>query len=141
MVQPGFHPWVIWFQSQSSLGFSMVIFIFYCLHSINLSPETSFKIYPNYSGNNLKHFEYIWIHKFMILKNWSLLGMLRSNLLMRVKEESEKLAWNSIFKKLKIVASGPITLEQIEWEKVEGVTGFIFLYSKITVDGDCSHEI
>ena len=39
------------------------------------------------------------------------------------------------------MASGPITLEQIEWEKVERVTDFIFLYSEITVDGDCSHEI
>ena len=55
------------------------------------------------------------------------------NLLMRVKEESEKLAWNSAFKKLRSW--------QIEGEKLETVTDFLFLGSKITADGDCSHEI
>ena len=61
---------------------------------------------------------------------------------MRVKEERmKKLAWNSIFKKLKSMASGPITLWQIEGENVEAVTDFIFLGSKITADGNCSHEI
>ena len=51
------------------------------------------------------------------------------------------LAYNSTFKTFKIMASGPITLWQIDGEKVETVTDFIFLGSKITVDGDCSHEI
>ena len=60
---------------------------------------------------------------------------------MKVKEESERLAYNSTFKKLKIMASGPVTSWQIDGEKVEAVTDFIFLVSKITVDGDCSHEI
>ena len=60
---------------------------------------------------------------------------------MRVKEESEKASLKLIVKKTMIMASGPITSWQIEGEKVEAVTDFLFLGSKITVDGDCSHEI
>ena len=61
---------------------------------------------------------------------------------MRVKEESEKAGLKlNIQKTNKIMASGPITLWQLEGEKVEAVTNFIFLGSRITVDGDCSHEI
>ena len=60
---------------------------------------------------------------------------------MSVKEESEKAALKLNIQKSKIMACGPITSWQIEEEKVEAVTDFIFLGSKITVDGDCSHEI
>ena len=60
--------------------------------------------------------------------------------LMRVKEESEKTGLKLSIKKTKIMASGPITSWQIEGEKVETVTCFIFLGFKITVDYDCSHE-
>ena len=63
------------------------------------------------------------------------------SLLMRVKEESEKVGLKLNVKKTKIMASGPITSWQIEGEKVETVADFIFLGSKITVDGDFSHEI
>ena len=63
------------------------------------------------------------------------------SLLMRVKEESEKAGLKLNIQKTKIMASGPITSWQIEDAKVEAVTDFIFLGSKITVDGDCSHEI
>ena len=63
------------------------------------------------------------------------------SLLMKVKEESEKAGLKLNTEKMKIMASGPITSWQIEGEKVETVTDFIFLGSKITVDGDCSHEI
>ena len=63
------------------------------------------------------------------------------SLLMKVKGESEKAGLNSTFKKPKNMASGPITSWQIEGEKVESVTGFIFLGSKITAGGDCSHEV
>ena len=59
---------------------------------------------------------------------------------MRVKEESEKDDLEISTQKPKIMASSPITSWQIEGEKVEAVTDFIFLGSKITVDGDCSHE-
>ena len=63
------------------------------------------------------------------------------NLLMRVKEESEKAGLKLHIKKTKIMASDPITSWQIEWEMVEAVTDFLFLGTKITADGDCSLEI
>ena len=60
---------------------------------------------------------------------------------MRVKEESEKAGLKFNIHKTKIMASGAITSWQIEGEKLEAVTEFIFLGSKITADSDCSHEI
>ena len=60
---------------------------------------------------------------------------------MRVKEESKKAVLKLKVQKTKIMTSIPITSWQIDGEKVETVTDFIFLDSKITVDGDCSHEI
>ena len=63
------------------------------------------------------------------------------SLLMKVKEESEKVGLKLNIQKTKIMASGPITSWQIDGETVETVSGFISLGSKITVDGDCSHEI
>ena len=63
------------------------------------------------------------------------------NLLMKVKEESEKVGLKLNIQKTKIMASSPITSWQIDRGKVEIVTDFIFLGSKITADGDCYHEI
>ena len=63
------------------------------------------------------------------------------SLLMKVKEESEKVGLKLNIQKTKIMASGPITSWQIVGETAETVTDFIFLGSKITADGDCSHEI
>ena len=63
------------------------------------------------------------------------------SLLMKVKEESEKVALKFNIQKTEIMASGPITSWEIDRETVETVADFIFLGSKITVDGDCSHEI
>ena len=63
------------------------------------------------------------------------------SLLMKVKEESEKVGLKLNVQKTKIMASGPITSWQIDGETVGTVTDFIFLCSKISVDGDCSHEI
>ena len=60
---------------------------------------------------------------------------------MKVKEESEKVGLKLNIQKTKMMASGPITSWQIDGIKVEAVTDFIFLGSKITMDGDCSHEI
>ena len=61
---------------------------------------------------------------------------------MKVKEVSEKVGLKQLnIQKTKIMASGPITPWQIDWETMETVTDFIFLGSKITADGDCSHEI
>ena len=61
--------------------------------------------------------------------------------MMKVKEESEKVGLKLNIQKTKIMASHPITSWQIDRETVEAVSDFIFLGSKITADGDCSHEI
>ena len=63
------------------------------------------------------------------------------SLLMKVKEESEKVGLKHNIKKPKIMVSGPITSWEIDGETVETVSDFIFLGSKITTDDDCSHEI
>ena len=60
---------------------------------------------------------------------------------MKVKEESEKVGLKLNTQKTKIMASGPITSWQVDGETIETVRDFIFLGSKITADGDCSHEI
>ena len=60
---------------------------------------------------------------------------------MKVKEESEKVGLKLSIQKTKIMASGPITLWEIDGETVETVAGFVFWGSKITADGDCSHEM
>ena len=60
---------------------------------------------------------------------------------MKVKEESEKVGLKLNIQKIMIMASGPITSCQIDGKTIETVRGFIFLSSKITADGDCSHEI
>ena len=63
------------------------------------------------------------------------------SLLMKVKEENEKVGLKLNFQKTKIMASGPITSWQIDKETMETMTDFIFLGSKITADGDCNHEV
>ena len=63
------------------------------------------------------------------------------SLLMRINEESEKAGLKLNIQKIKILASGPIASWQIDGQKMETVTDFIFLGSKITVDNNCSHEI
>ena len=63
------------------------------------------------------------------------------SLLMKVKEESEKVGLKLNIQKTKIMASGPVTSWQTDGETMETVTDFIFLGSKITAEGDCSHEI
>ena len=65
----------------------------------------------------------------------------RKSLLMKVKDESEKAGLKLNIQQTKIMASGPITSRQIDGETVETVTDFILGASKITADGDCSHEI
>ena len=63
------------------------------------------------------------------------------SLLMKVQEESEKVGLQLNIQKMKIMASGPITSWEVDGETVETVSDFMFLGSKITADGDCSHEI
>ena len=65
----------------------------------------------------------------------------QKTLLMKVKQESEKVDLKFNIQKTKIMAPGPITSWQIDWETMETVTDFIFLGSKITADGDCSQEM
>ena len=88
------------------------------------------------AGRNIDHLRYADDTTLMAESEEEL-----KSLLMRVKEESEKVGLKLNIQKSKIMASGPITLWQIEEGKVETVTDFIFLGSKITADGDCSHEI
>ena len=76
---------------------------------------------------------------FIYQKLWVI--QLIKSLLMRVNEKSEKAGFKLNIQKTKIMASGPISSWQIDGEKVEVVTDFIFLGSQITVNGDCSHEI
>ena len=64
-----------------------------------------------------------------------------TSLLMKVKEESEKAGLKFTIQKMKVMASGPVISWQIGGEAMETMTEFIFLGSRITVDGDCSHEI
>ena len=63
------------------------------------------------------------------------------SLLMKAKEESERVGWKLNIQKTKIMASGPMTSGEIDGQTVETVSDFIFLGSKITADGECSHEI
>ena len=77
------------------------------------------------------------MHKFLMAESEEEL----KSFLMKVKEESEKVGLKLNIQKTKIVASGPITSWQIDGETVETVSDFIFSDSKITADGDCSHEI
>ena len=72
---------------------------------------------------------------------WQKVKRNKKSLLMKVKEESEKVGLKLNIQKTKIMASGPITSWQIDGETVETVSDFISLSSKITADGDCSHEI
>ena len=94
--------------------------------------QTGIKI----SGRNLNNLRYADNSTVMAENEEEL-----KNLLMKLKEESEKVGLKLNIQKTKIMASGPITSWQVDGEIVETVADFIFLGSKITADGDCSHEI
>ena len=87
------------------------------------------------AGNNINHLRYADDTTLMAESE-----ELKS-LLMKVKEESEKVGLQLNIQKTKIVASGPITSWEMDGETVETLSDFMFLGSKITADGDCSHEI
>ena len=87
------------------------------------------------TGRNISHLRYADDTTFMAESEEELKSFLK------VKEESEKAGLKLNIQKAKIMASGPITSWQIDGETVETVRDFIFLGSKITSDGDCSHEI
>ena len=88
------------------------------------------------AGRNINNLRYAHDTTLMTESEEELKG-----LLMKVKEESEKVGLKLNIQKTKIMASGPITAWQIDGETVETVPDFIFRASKITADGDCSHEI
>ena len=71
----------------------------------------------------------------------TLMADIEEELKMKVKEESEKVDWKLNIQKTNIMACSPIPSRQIDWEIMETARDFIFLGSKITADGDCSHEI
>ena len=88
------------------------------------------------AGRNISHLRYADDTTLMAESEEEL-----KSLLMKVKEKSEKVGLKLNIQKTKIMASGPITSWEIDGETVETVSDFIFLGSKITADGDCSHEI
>ena len=94
--------------------------------------QTGIKI----AGRNINNLRYVDDTSLMAESEEEL-----KSLLMKAKEESEKVGLKLNIQKTKIMASGPITSWQIDGETVEMVADFIFLGSKITADGDCSHEI
>ena len=95
-------------------------------------PQVGIKI----AGRNISNLRYANDTTFMAESKEEL-----KSLLMKVKEESEKVGLKLNIENTKIMASGPITSWQIDGKTMETVTDFIFLGSKITADGDCSHEI
>ena len=95
-------------------------------------PQAEIKV----AGRNINNLRYADDTIFMAESEEEL-----KSLLMRVKEESEKVGLKLNIQKTKIMASGPTTSWEIDEETVETVSDFIFLGSKITTDGDCSHEI
>ena len=88
------------------------------------------------AGRNINNLRYADDTTFMAERKEEL-----KSLLMKVKEESEKVGLKLNIQKMKTMASGPITSWEIDGETVETVSDFIFLGSKITADGDCSHDI
>ena len=88
------------------------------------------------AGRNISHLRYADDTTLMAQSEEEL-----KSLLMKVKGESEKVGLKLNIQKTKIMASGPLTSWEIDGETVETVSDFIFLGSKITADGDCSHEI
>ena len=95
------------------------------------------------AGRNINNFRYADDTTLMAESDTLMAGSEEElkSLLMKVKEESEEVGLKLNIQKTKIMASGPITSWEVDGETVEAVSDFIFLGSKITADGDCSHEI
>ena len=100
------------------------------------APVPFFKIFIKIAGRNINNLRYADDTTLMAESEEEL-----KSLLVKVKEESENVGLKLNIQKTKIMASGPITSWEIDGETVETVTDFMFLGSKITADGDCSHEI
>ena len=131
---------VDWFKIEKGVQqgclLSPCLFNLYAEHIMRKAGMDELQAGVKISGRNNNHLRYIDDTPVMAENEEEL-----KSLLMRVKEESERADLRLNIKKTKIMASGPHTSWQIEGEKVEVVTHFLFLGSKITADGDCSHEI
>ena len=115
---------------------SLCLFHLYAEHSVRNARLDELQVRVKIGRRNINNLRYADDTTLMAESEEEL-----KNLLMRVKEESERASLRLNIKKTKIVASGPITAWQIEGENVEVVTDFLFWGSKITADSDCSHEI
>ena len=132
--------WLDWFQIRKGVRkgciLSPCLFNFYAEHIMRNTgleeAQAGFKI----AGKNINNLIYADDNTLMVESEEEL-----KSLLMKVKEESEKVGLKLNIQKMKIIASGPITSWQIDGETVETVADFIFGGSRITADGDCSHEI
>ena len=129
------HGTIDWFQIEKGVcqGCLFNLYAEYIMRNVGLDEaQAGIKI----AGKNINNLRYEDDTTLMAESEELLKG-----LLMKVKEESEKVGLNLNTQKTKIMAPGPITSWQIDGETTETVTDFIFLGSKITADGDCSHEI
>ena len=115
---------------------SSCIFSFYAEHIMWNTGLDEAKAGIKIAGRNIKNLRYSDDTTFMAESEEEL-----KSLLMKVKVESERVGLKLNIQKMKIMASGPISSWQIDGERVETVANFIFGGSKITADGDCSHEI
>ena len=115
---------------------SPYLFNFYAQYIIRIAGLDEAPAGIKIAGRNINNLRYAYDTTLMAESEEEL-----NILLMRVKEEREKAGLKLSIQKMKIMASGPITSWQIDGETMETVTAFIFLGSKITADGDCSHEI
>ena len=115
---------------------SLYLFIFYAEHIVQNARLDEAQARIKIAGRNINNLRYADDTTLMEERE----GELKS-LLLKVKEESEKVGLKLNIQKMKMMAVSPITSWQVDGETMETVTGFIFLGSKITADGDCSHEI
>ena len=125
-----------WEKSTSRLYIVTCLFNFYAEYVIQNAGLDEAKAGIRIAGININNLRYADDTTLMTKSEEEL-----KNLLMKVTEESEKAGLKPSIKNMKIMASGPITPWQIDGGEMETVTGFIFLGSTSTADGDCSHEI
>ena len=123
-------------QTASASTFAHLLFNLYAQYLMRNAGLKEAQAGIKIAGRNINHLRYANDTTLMTESEEEL-----KSLLMKVKEESEKVGLKLNIQKTKIVASGPIALWQIDGETVETVSDFIFLCSKITADGDCIHEI
>ena len=125
-----------WERSTSRLNTVTCLFNFYAEYITQNAGLDEAQVGIKIARRNINNLRYVDDITFMTESEEEL-----KSLLMKVKEESEKVGFKLNIQKTKIMASGPITSWEIDGETVETVSDFIFLGSKITADGDCSHEI